>query len=75
MKVVIPPIKIPRRKVYHYQKGDRGYVETSEGYLPIRQLGQKMGYEIPTFQIEHDSGDKKAYKYNSGFLYLRGYSS
>ena len=34
-----------------------------------------MGYEIPTCQMQHDAADKKIFKYNSGFLYLRGYSS
>ena len=29
---------------------------------PDRQLGQEMGYDIPTCQMEHDATDKKTYK-------------
>ena len=36
---------------------------------------RKWGYEIPTCQMQHDAADKKTFEYNSGFLYLRGYSS
>ena len=37
-----------------------GYIETSEGYWSFRYLGQEMGYEISTSQMQHDAADKKA---------------
>ena len=32
--------------------------ETSEGYWPFRCLGQEIGYEISTSQMQHDAADK-----------------
>ena len=37
-------------------------IETSEGYWSIRKLGQETGYDISTYQMQHDAAYKKTDK-------------